>query len=450
MGIFGNYEVVSHLATGGMAKIFLAKEGGAQRRDESQLFVIKQLLPSLANREDCVAMFLDEARLSQRMRHPNVVRVLDIGHAESSYFFSMAYLRGKDLVAIRRRLWEQRQRLPLAQTLSIIVQMCAALEYAHNLRDDQGELFGVVHRDISPSNVFVTYDGIAKLLDFGVAKAEHRLARTKTGMTKGKLRYMSPEQALAKDLNHRSDIFSLSVVLWELTVGTRLFGQRSDLEVLRAIADADARRPSHVWPGYPPALEEIVMKGLARDPDARYQTAGAMQTAVERYAREEKLDLSIGSVRWVVSELFPDEMSAPPSLGQGGKDDDLGGAADPGPDVSYAEMVVDVESSARRESPGYEPTGVYYADTIVDQVAPVAIAPPALTDKVGSLCEESELSALDLSPNELYVLMQVLYGARSVADVVSACVMAEADVIEILVRHAQAGRISIADSTNER
>jgi serine/threonine-protein kinase len=263
----GRHTVVGYLADGGMAEIFLGKE------PDGRPVVIKRILPHLARQSNFVAMFIDEARIGSLVRHPNVVEIYELGQVGNDLFLVMEYLAGESTSGLLRRLVARRERLPLPLAAYIIAEACAGLYAAHTLCDDRGNPLDLVHRDVSPQNLFIKYDGGIKVLDFGIATAQHRLTRTATGQVKGKFSYMSPEQCRGEYLDLRSDIFSLGVVLYELTTQRRLFKRPNELMVLKAVTEQPIPRPRRELPDYPRALEAICMKALARDRDLRYGSA---------------------------------------------------------------------------------------------------------------------------------------------------------------------------------
>ena len=286
----GRYRVVRPLARGGMAELFLARSSGIQGFEK--LVVVKRVLPELARDADYVGMFLDEARLAARMHHSNLVQVYDIGEADGLPFYAMEYLDGHDVREIIRALQARREKLPIEHALLISIGVAAALHYAHEMKDEEGRTLGIVHRDVSPQNVAVTFDGGVKLFDFGVAKAKRRSTETRHGTLKGKIQYMSPEQCRGDEVDRRSDVFSVAILLWELMTGRRLYGGNSDFGVMKSIAESDAPKPSLVWPECPPELEEIVMRGLRREKQGRFATMEELQLALEAYARESRLAVS--------------------------------------------------------------------------------------------------------------------------------------------------------------
>jgi serine/threonine protein kinase len=300
----GKYELLKTLAVGGMAELYLARsrgDGGFEK-----IVVLKRILPSLALNEDFVKMFVDEARLAAQLHHPNIAAVYDIGHDAGGYFFAMEYVQGKDLREVMRAS-ALTGGLPLEHALNIIVGVASGLHYAHEKLGPDGRALGIVHRDVSPANVIVTFDGALKLCDFGVAKARSRQTETRAGTLKGKIAYMSPEQCRGDEVDRRSDVYSLGILLYELTTGTRLYGgQHNEFKLLQQIANVDVPPPSTRIPGYPPELEMIVMRALSRDLDERYGAAEEMHVDLERFAARARLVLSSVELRRYMRELFPE------------------------------------------------------------------------------------------------------------------------------------------------
>ncbi len=284
------YEVLRYLASGGMAEIYLARSRGLAGFEK--VVVLKRILPKIAEDPDVVGMFLDEARLAATLHHPNLVQVYDIGKDKGSYFFTMEYIHGEDLHTSAQRAAKKKRGFSLQNALFVATQVAAGLHHAHDKKGADGQPLGTVHRDVSPSNIMITYDGAVKIVDFGVAKAVARQTKTKSGAIKGKVTYMSPEQARGDDIDRRSDVFALGILLFELTTGTRLFKKDHDYAVLSRLLTQDAPLPSSRREDYPPELEKIVLKALSRDPDERYETAQELQLALEEFAGENKLALS--------------------------------------------------------------------------------------------------------------------------------------------------------------
>ena len=302
LGQLGRYTLLHRLATGGMAEIFLAKTSGIEGFEK--IVVLKRILPHLSANDLFVSMFLDEARVAANLEHPNIVNVYDIGKAGDDYFFTMAYLHGEDLSNVLREAARAGVGVPLSLALYIVQAVCAGLHYAHEHTALDGTPLGIVHRDVSTTNVLITYDGGVKLLDFGIAKAANQSKMTQVGVRKGKASYMSPEQCRAEPLDRRSDIFAIGILLWELTTMRGLFRADNELAVMSLIAHYDPPAPSTVVEGYPAELEAIVMKALARDREQRYATARALQDDLEAFVRDYRLGTTAGELAAMMRELF--------------------------------------------------------------------------------------------------------------------------------------------------
>jgi serine/threonine protein kinase len=304
--MLGKYELIRRLATGGMAELFLARASAMAGFEK--LVVLKRILPAHAESEDFIRMFLAEARLAATLHHPNIVQVYDIGEQRGTYFFTMEYVQGQDLRRIVRAARRSNRALPLEHILHIIMGIAAGLNHAHEKVGHDGLPLGIVHRDVSPSNVLVTYEGSVKIVDFGIAKAATAQTATIAGTLKGKIPYMSPEQCRGESVDRRSDIFSIGTLLWELTTGKRLFAGDNEFATLNRVAQGDVPLPSSVRPDYPPELEQIVMKALQADPDQRYSTALDLQVDLEDFAREARLPVSSARMAKFMRELFIEEM----------------------------------------------------------------------------------------------------------------------------------------------
>jgi serine/threonine protein kinase len=305
----GKYEIVRELAIGGQARIYLARVRGTAGFEKQ--IVLKCILESLATDNQFVQMFLEEARLAATLRHSNIADVIDVGVERGIYYFAMEYVAGKTARDIRIRAKELKKPPPLEVSLAIIAGTAAALEYAHNRTDGAGKPLEIVHRDVSPTNILVSYEGAIKLVDFGIARATLRRGRTRTGLKKGKVPYMSPEQCRGQTVDRRSDLFSLGTVLYELTTGVRPFLGSSELMVLDQIVTGHAEPPSRLVANYPPALEAIALRALTRAPGARYQTAAAMLEDIERFIAESSLLTSSHIVARYMNELFTDPDTSP-------------------------------------------------------------------------------------------------------------------------------------------
>ncbi len=278
----GRYEVLAKLAAGGMAVVYVARASGVAGFE--RLVAVKVLHANLAHEEEFIKMFLDEARLAARIRHPNVVPTIDISDSEESgYFIVMDYIEGDHLGQILASAHKENAKLPLPVTLRVIVDALGGLGAAHDLVDEAGKHLHLVHRDVSPHNIMVGRDGVARLTDFGVAKAEDRLTHTRDGQVKGKLAYMAPEQAASGQTDSRSDLFSMGVILWECVTGRRLFRADSTAATLHRLLHDEVPKPSTVDPTLEP-LDAVLMKSLAREPADRYQSAEQFAQAVEEVA----------------------------------------------------------------------------------------------------------------------------------------------------------------------
>ena len=270
----GRYEMGAEIASGGMATVYLARMQGAAGFEK--FVALKRIHPHLASETAFVEMFLDEAQIASRIEHPNVCQVFDFGEADGAYFIAMEFLVGETLAKFQRTvarselLHDPRRAFVSAR---LIADACEGLHAAHELRGRDGEYLNVVHRDISPQNLFVAFDGNTKVVDFGIASASDRLHQTMDGTVKGKFAYMAPEQARGKKVDRRADVFSLGVVLWELLAFQRLFRRDTPAETLVALMGEPIAPPSTLSPLSPPELDQVVLKALARDPDERYPNA---------------------------------------------------------------------------------------------------------------------------------------------------------------------------------
>jgi hypothetical protein len=274
----GRYDIVGHLATGGMAEVFLARLTGPSGFERP--VVIKRILPHLSRVKEFVDMFVDEARIVAGIRHPNVVDVHELGREDGDLFLVLEYLEGESASGLMRRLTSVGALLDYRLAAHVVAEACAGLHAAHELTDAEGTKQHLVHRDMTPHNVFVTYDGAVKILDFGVAKVSDRMSSTEAGQVKGKFEYMSPEQCLGKALDRRSDIFALGVVLYEMSTGRRLFKRPTHLLTMKAITEEAIKPPSAIRSGYPKELEGICMKALHRRPEDRFASAADMRRAL--------------------------------------------------------------------------------------------------------------------------------------------------------------------------
>ncbi|HEY5921777.1 MAG TPA: protein kinase [Kofleriaceae bacterium] len=298
-----SYEILAKLAMGGMAEIFLAR--GASSAGVERYVVLKRVLRHKAGDVHFVQMFLDEARLAAQLQHPNIAQVYDIGKLGDSYFFTMEYVHGETVRTLLARSHGLRRQIPISAVLSIIAGAAAGLQHAHDRKGFDGRHLGIVHRDVSPSNLIVSYEGTVKVVDFGVAKAAHQSHETMSGTVKGKISYMSPEQCKGlSEIDRRCDLFSLGIVMWELLTTEKLFRRSSDFETMQCIVSEEVVPPSQLRPDVPPEIDYIVKRLLAKEPAQRYQTADELHEAIENVAVRTGSALSTASLGRYMRELF--------------------------------------------------------------------------------------------------------------------------------------------------
>jgi serine/threonine protein kinase len=297
-----SYAIIAKLATGGMAEIYLART--ASGAGVERYVVLKRILRHRATDIKFVHMFLDEARLAAQLQHPNIAQVYDTGKLGDSYFFTMEYVHGETVRELLYRAYSAGHLIPLGCVLTIIAGAAAGLQHAHERIGVDGKPLNIVHRDVSPSNLMISYDGHVKLVDFGVAKADHQSVETQSGTIKGKIGYMAPEQCRGGMVDARCDLFSLGIVMWELLTGDRLFKRATDYETMEAIVRTEVVPPSSYRPELPFEVDAIVMRLLAKHPDDRFQSAEEVHEAIESAAASAQLPLSNATLRRYVRELF--------------------------------------------------------------------------------------------------------------------------------------------------
>ncbi|MBL8636782.1 MAG: protein kinase [Myxococcales bacterium] len=270
-----------------MAEIYLARMAGSD--GFSKLVVVKRLLADLAKDKEYIQMFLDEARINARLNHSNIVQVLELGEVDGQYFIAMEYVSGLSIAQIGKLATQRLGEVPQNIACGILLQACAGLHHAHETKLSDSDELGIIHRDVSPQNLLLTYEGFVKVVDFGIAKAEGRETRTQAGMVKGKFSYMSPEQCTGQKVDRRTDIFALGVILFELCTSRRLFKRATPIETYEAIQKGDIPDPCSVSPAVPRQVADVILKALARNKDERYATAEAMQEALELAMRRSGL-----------------------------------------------------------------------------------------------------------------------------------------------------------------
>jgi serine/threonine protein kinase len=299
---FGRYTLLQRLAVGGMAEVFRAKISSSHGFEK--VLVIKRILPHLAADATFVSMFIDEAKLTAQLTHPKIVQILDFGDVAGQYFIALEYVDGSDALGLLRTSAQRRLHIPRHLAVFIINEVLEALDYAHNARDMEGKSMHIVHRDISPSNIFLSKRGDVKLGDFGIAHAQRRESKTQAGTLKGKYGYMSPEQVVGQQVDGRSDLFAVGVVLAEMLMGRRLFTAANDLDVLLMVRDARIERLAKYCRDLPPALDRIVRRALQKDPRERFPTAAAFRDALGDYLYETGQRVGPPDLRAFLGDLF--------------------------------------------------------------------------------------------------------------------------------------------------
>lgn len=301
------YRLCFEIGSGGMGTVFLAATDalGGERR----FVALKCLRPETASQPDFAAMFLDEVTTAARVQHPHVCSVIDVGESDGVAFLVMEYMSGESLSAIRNRLFDQLSAWTPAAHAALVARIIAdageGLHAAHELRDPRGEPAGVVHRDVAPDNIMVTYGGCVKLFDFGISKSRSRRHETGIGMVKGKFSYLAPEVLDGQPADRRSDVWGLGVVAWELLTGQRLFDAASDVEAIRAVGRREIAAPSRLRAGLPPALDKIVLKALDRDPARRHTTARELARELNRFLANRRCVFGLAELEEAMQQLFP-------------------------------------------------------------------------------------------------------------------------------------------------
>src|SRR4051812_39080068 len=297
----GRYEVLKHLASGGMADVLLGRTDGIEGFERH--VVLKRIKPVHAQDLRFIRMFLDEARVAANLHHQHIVQVHDIGESEGEYFIAMEYLHGEDVRTILLTASRSRQHVPLGYGMAIVSAAAAGLHYAHERRGLDKQPLGIVHRDVSPSNILVGYDGSIKIVDFGIAKAAAR-QESRTGSLKGKISYMSPEQCKSAEIDRRSDVYSLGVVLYELATTSRLFKGANDYLVMDQIVNGRVPLPQLRRPDLPAELSAIIMRAIAPDPERRFATADELRRAIDQVADKLGLVASSSAIAAYMRQQF--------------------------------------------------------------------------------------------------------------------------------------------------
>jgi eukaryotic-like serine/threonine-protein kinase len=310
---FGRYQLLKKVAKGGMGEIFLARQQGVQGFEK--LLVVKKILAHHNEEDEFIKMFLDEARITAGLNHPNIAQIFDLGEQDGSYYIAMEYVRGEDVRRIWKRMHERKQKMPPGIVARIVADAAAGLDFAHRAVDSKGRHLGLIHRDVSPQNILVSFEGGVKLIDFGVAKAAGRMQQTAAGVLKGKYAYMSPEQAAGDEIDHRSDIFALGVVCCELLTDGRLFKRETDTQTLKAVTECQVIPPSQIVPSVPTSLDALVLKALARNRDNRFRDAQEMRLAFEEWIVEARAPGSAAHLAQFMQTLYTERIAEERRLG---------------------------------------------------------------------------------------------------------------------------------------
>jgi len=304
---FGKYLLLHKVAVGGMAEIYLAKQLGMAGFEK--IVVIKRIQPAFANDPDFVEMFLDEARLVAQLSHPNIAQVFDLDRVGDIVYIAMEYVSGQDLHRLLKHCQKNNIDLPPAVILRILIGACDGLHYAHTLKDSKGQPLNIVHRDATPSNMLLSYDGVTKLIDFGIAKSESHVLKTVIGMVKGKYPYMAPEQINAKQLDARADVWTMGVVLWESLALRRLFKGPNELAIINAIFEQPVPPLTQLKPELPKKLDDIVGTALQRDPSKRYPSVLHMQKELEKLLGSLPVTCTTREVSLFLKHVFAQEFA---------------------------------------------------------------------------------------------------------------------------------------------
>ncbi|KFE68528.1 serine/threonine-protein kinase [Hyalangium minutum] len=382
----GKYQIITQLSVGGMAELFLgftAGPGGFRK-----YVAIKRILPDVRSNESFERMFLDEARITAAFNHPNIAQVYELGREEDGLFLAMEFIAGQNLDQLTAAYLRRREPIPLGLSVAIMRDVCLALHYAHTFTDPSGRPSPIIHRDVAQKNVMVTYDGVVKLLDFGIAKARNSLDQTRAGMVKGTAGYMSPEQVRGQPLDGRSDVFSAAVVLWELITGERLFAAKTEREEMASILKAPIASPRHRSETVPEALAEVVLKALERDPKHRIPSAKEMARALDQAAGPLMLDTDQRAA--LMRQLFEKKVASTRALLESA-DDVVAGKGDAGAAAQEESAAnVKVETALRVEAaPKAEPA---WKEPSPKKAPPPAPPRPADTD-VDSRARHTEARA---------------------------------------------------------
>jgi serine/threonine protein kinase len=411
---FGKYYLLERINVGGMAEVFKAKAFGVEGFE--RLLALKRILPNIAEDEEFITMFIDEAKIAVQLQHANIAQIFDLGKVDDSFFIALEYVHGKDLRAIFDHFRKTSERMPAAQVCYVMMQVCEGLDYAHNKRDSQGRELGLVHRDVSPQNVLVGYEGEIKLIDFGIAKAAGKASKTQAGILKGKFGYMSPEQVRGLPVDRRSDVFAAGICLYEMLTGERLFIGESDFSTLEKVRNVEILPPSSFNKKIAPELERIVLKALAKDAEDRYQNAIDLHDDLQAYLYStgeffSRKDLAQWMRKIFASEIADEsarnaqweqlEQPTPvPFMGESRKAASSGGGRGHGLDWDDEELETQIFDRLPGSPDGHEEDGDVDGDLDEDRSSELSSSDILLTD-VGSIVNQhDDKTAIAPPPDE--------------------------------------------------
>ncbi|HET6346597.1 MAG TPA: serine/threonine-protein kinase, partial [Myxococcota bacterium] len=304
---FGKYLLLERINVGGMAEVFKAKAFGVEGFE--RILAIKRILPNMADDEEFINMFIDEARIAVQLSHANVVPIYELGKFENQYYIAMEYVPGRDLRQVLDRFRKRDETLPIPAAAFITAKICEGLDYAHRKADASGRPMNLIHRDVSPQNILMSYEGAVKITDFGIVKAEDSASKTQAGVLKGKFGYMSPEQVRGLEIDRRSDIFAVGILLYEMVTGKRLFIGESDFSTLEKVRNAEVVPPSQHNPAVTEALEAVMLKALARERDERYGSAAELHDDLQQFLIEDNTVFTSKRLAALMKEEYSEEIN---------------------------------------------------------------------------------------------------------------------------------------------
>ncbi len=415
---FGKYTLIDRIAVGGMAEIFLARQAGLEGFEKT--IVIKRIRPHLSKQSAFVKMFLNEAKLAAQLNHPNIVQIYDLGRINDSYFIAMEYISGRDMSRIIPKAEKAGIPFPMIYALRIASNICEGLFYAHTKTDAYGNPLHVVHRDVTPENILVGFNGTVKIVDFGIAKANSQIEQTRAGEIKGKLSYMSPEQCMGHPLDARSDLFSFGSVIYEWITGYKLFTGENEMAILKSIIDGKIYPPSYFKEDVPEAVERILMKALDKDKTKRYQSAWEMQFDIDTYLASSEFTPSNIHLSNFLKQIFGDEIEREKEL-----------------------LLKHKEESERAPVPGEKNNGVEEEVLELEEVGG-----RALTDSILKKVDDDDASMEDTHNGKKGSGVRARPGKKN-GDNAEVRIKLSAAEVESLTRVAEKHKISVEQLTRE-